>query len=47
MALPYKTLETYATSLRSRPVALRDERSVLDSAVNHIDHVKQPMISTA
>ncbi len=43
---PYKPLDTHAISLRFRPVALKDERSVLDSARDHIDHVKQPTIST-
>jgi hypothetical protein len=46
MVPPYKPLDTHAISLRFRRVALSDERSVLDSARDHIDHVKQPTIST-
>jgi hypothetical protein len=46
MVPPYKPLGTHAISPRFRPVALSDEQSVLDSARDHIDHVKQPTIST-
>jgi hypothetical protein len=46
MPPPYKPLDTHAISLRFRPVALRDEQSVLDSPRDNIDHVKQPTIST-